>query len=154
FQATQTGTFPIYCAEFCGVDHSLMRGEIVVVRQEEFDDWLAEQRRGLASRQDMAPAPGEAQPPPTSSMAEQGRQLALRFACVTCHSADGTPHTGPTWLDLYHRREKLADGSTILVDEGYMTESMMDPRAKIVAGFAPVMPTFQGRLTAPEAAAI
>jgi cytochrome c oxidase subunit 2 len=153
FQATQTGTFPVYCAEFCGTDHSLMHGEIVVVRQEEFDDWLSEQRRALSSRQDMAPTSIETTPP-LESMAEQGQRLAAQFACLKCHTVDGTPHIGPTWLDLYHRQEKLSNGSMILVDEGYMTESMMDPQAKIVAGFGPVMPTFQGRLTAPEAAAI
>ena len=153
FEARQIGTFPVYCAEFCGTDHSLMRGEIVAVRQDEFDDWLSEQRRGIASRQDMAPTSIEHQPA-VESMAEQGRQLAVRFACVKCHSIDGTPHIGPTWLDLYHRKEKLTNGTEILVDEGYMTESMMDPQAKIVAGFGPVMPTFQGRLTAPEAAAL
>jgi cytochrome c oxidase subunit 2 len=153
FQATQTGTFPIYCAEFCGTDHSLMRGEIVAVREDEFFDWMGEQRRGLASRQDAGPTSIEARPP-AESMAGQGQKLATQFACVKCHTIDGSPHIGPTWLDLYHRQETLSNGSTILVDETYMTESMMDPQAKIVAGFGTVMPTFQGRLTAPEAAAI
>ena len=61
---------------------------------------------------------------------------------------------GPTWLDLYHKRERLADGSEIVADEGYLTESMMDPGLKLVAGYQNVMPSYQGRLAAPEVAAI
>jgi cytochrome c oxidase subunit 2 len=153
FSATKTGRFPMFCAEYCGLSHSSMFGEVVVMEGEEFDSWMADQKRGLISRQDSSDVTSE-EIPADSSMVEQGRQLSLKHGCVKCHSQDGSAHLGPTWMDLYHRQEKLQDGSTVLVDEAYMTESMMDPRAKLVAGFQPVMPSFNGQLTPPDIAAI
>jgi cytochrome c oxidase subunit 2 len=153
FEARQPGRYQLFCAEFCGTDHSNMLGEVVAMRPEDFEAWLADERRGLPSRQDMAPSAFESTPA-LGSMAEQGRRLATDYGCLKCHSVDGSPHIGPTWLDLYHRRERLEGGASIDVDEAYLTESMMDPRARIVAGYAPVMPTFQGRLSGPETAAI
>jgi len=67
---------------------------------------------------------------------------------------DGERHIGPTWVDLYGRREKLKDGQVVLADETYITRSMMDPAAQIVAGYQNVMPTYQGRLSPPEVAAV
>ena len=87
----------------------------------------------------------------SSSRASRSRR---EQGCLNCHSLDGTPHIGPTWLDLYQRRETLENGEAVIADEAYLTESMMDPRGKVVAGFKPVMPTYQGRLAAPEAAAL
>jgi cytochrome c oxidase subunit 2 len=153
FEAIEPGRYPIFCAEYCGTNHSLMRGEVLVLRGDEFDAWLAEQRRGLAQNQDEAPSRDE-DFFPQASLIQQGEQLAVKFGCVKCHSVDGSPHIGPTWLDLYQRRELLETGETIVADEAYITESMMDPRAKIVKGFNPVMPTFKGRLAGPETAAI
>jgi cytochrome c oxidase subunit 2 len=154
FEATQTGRFQVLCAEYCGTDHSNMWGEVVVVRPEEFDAWMAAAKRaGPTARQDMAPTSQES-PEPNASMPAIGQRLAAQLGCLKCHSVDGSPHIGPTWLDLYGRREPMQDGQTIVVDEAYLTESMMDPRAHVVAGFAPVMPTFQGRLAGPDTAAI
>jgi len=89
-----------------------------------------------------------------SSLQEQGRRLASEYGCFGCHTVDGTQHIGPTWRDLYGRVERLEGGKNVQVDEAYITRSMMDPRAEVVAGYQPVMPTFQGRLPAPEVAAI
>ncbi len=153
FQATEPGRHQIFCAEYCGVGHSAMLGEVVVMKADEFDAWVAEQRRGLALAQDSAMTPGETFDV-RSSLQEQGRRLASEYGCFGCHTVDGTQHIGPTWRDLYGKTERLEGGKTILVDEAYLTRSMMDPRADIVAGYQPVMPTFQGRLPAPEVAAI
>ncbi|MGC4123213.1 MAG: cytochrome c oxidase subunit II [Myxococcales bacterium] len=149
FEARQTGRFQVLCAEFCGSGHSLMRAEVVVLPAAEYDAWLAAQRRGLASKQDSGATPAR-----TASIVEQGRLAAERHECLKCHTVDGTAHIGPTWQDLYRKTERIADGSEVLADEGYLTESMMDPLAKVVAGYDAVMPTYQGQLTAPEAAAI
>ncbi len=89
-----------------------------------------------------------------SSVVDEGRRAAAEQGCMKCHSVDGSRHIGPTWVDLYLRREKLKDGRTVVADEAYLTRSMMDPGADVVAGYQNVMPTFQGRLTPPEAAAI
>jgi cytochrome c oxidase subunit 2 len=153
FTATRTGRFPLFCAEYCGLTHSGMVGEVVVMPGPEFDAWLADQRRGLSERVDSADVRVE-QVQPESSMVEQGRSLATRQGCTRCHSVDGTNHIGPTWLDLYRRRELLTTGQTVEADEAYLTESMMDPRAKVVAGFDPVMPSFRGQLSPSEVAAL
>lgn len=151
FEATKPGRYQVLCAEYCGTWHSQMWGEVVVMPPAEFDEWLAEQRRGLADRADSG---GDDGPSFHGSIVEYGKKVAMAQGCLKCHSLTGEPHIGPTWLDLYHRRETLENGETIVADEGYLTDSMIDPRAKIVKGFKPVMPTYRGKLTAPEAAAL
>jgi cytochrome c oxidase subunit 2 len=152
FEATEPGRFQVLCAEYCGTQHSMMLGEIVALEPAEYDAWLAERRRGPAEKQDGigdAPEPGAG-----TSMIERGRRAATDRGCFRCHTVDGTPHIGPTWLGLYRRPTRLSTGETIIADESYLTESMMDPLAKLVAGYQPVMPSFRGQLDAPEAAAI
>jgi cytochrome c oxidase subunit 2 len=129
-----------------------MWGEVVVMDGPEFDKWLLEQRQGLLSnRVDSSSDEG---PEFHGSIVEYGKQVAMAQGCVKCHSLDGEPHIGPTWLDLYGKTETLEDGTTVVADEAYLTDSMIDPRAKIVKGFKPVMPTYKGRLAAPDAAAL
>jgi cytochrome c oxidase subunit II len=153
FKADRPGRYEIFCAEYCGLSHSSMLGELVVMPQADFDAWMTQQRRGLASSQDSAPVPGE--PVMTaSSIVEQGRRASAQYGCLKCHSVDGTRHIGPTWTDLYLREEKLTTGKTIVADEAYLTKSMMDPAADVVAGFQNVMPTYQGKIPPPEVAAI
>jgi cytochrome c oxidase subunit 2 len=153
FEAKQPGRYEIFCAEYCGLSHSAMLGELVVMPPAEFDAWVAEQRRGISVAQDSAPGPGEPVRP-ASSLVEEGRRVASEQGCLKCHSIDGTRHIGPTWTDLYGRDERLATGKTVHADEGYLTKSMMDPSADLVAGYQNVMPTYQGKLSPPDAAAI
>ncbi len=153
FEATQIGQFQVLCAEMCGVGHSAMLAEVIVMPQDAFDAWLADQRRGNAPAQDSAPTAAEAVDP-RSSLVEQGKLVAEKYLCMKCHTVDGSQHIGPTWLDLYRKHERLSDGSTVVADEAYLTESMMDPNAKIVAGYPPVMPTYQGQMSPPEVAAV
>jgi cytochrome c oxidase subunit 2 len=153
FEATKPGRYEVFCAEYCGLSHSGMLGEIVVMPAAEFDQWLAEQRRGIQVAQDSAPRPGDPVRP-ASNLVEEGRRVASEQGCLKCHSVDGTRHIGPTWTDLYGRDEKLATGKTVHADEAYLTKSMMDPSADVVAGYQNVMPTYQGKLSPPEAAAI
>jgi cytochrome c oxidase subunit 2 len=153
FQADRPGRYEIFCTEYCGLGHSAMLGELVVMPEQEFDDWLAAQRRGIEVAQDAAPAGGE-RILPASSLAVEGQRVAAEQGCLKCHTVDGSRHIGPTFVDLYLRQERLKDGETVLADEGYLTRSMMDPGAQIVAGFQNVMPTYQGKLTPPDAAAV
>ena len=153
FTADRPGRYEIFCAEYCGMSHAGMLGELVVMPQEEFDQWVTQQRRGVAQAQDSAPAAGEAVRP-ASSVVEEGRRIAGSQGCLKCHSLDGTRHIGPTWVDLYMRQERLDSGKEIVADEAYLTKSMMDPGADIAKGFQNVMPTYQGKLAPPEAAAI
>ncbi|TMB20377.1 MAG: cytochrome c oxidase subunit II [Deltaproteobacteria bacterium] len=153
FNATMPGRYQILCAEYCGAGHSIMRGEVIVLKPQEYEDWLAFQHRGLVATQDAQPTALDFAPP-LGNMVDQGRRIAAEQGCLKCHTTDGTRHIGPTWLDLYHRRERLNDGSIIVADEAYLTESMMDPALKVVEGFQPVMPSFQGKLAGPEVAAL
>jgi cytochrome c oxidase subunit 2 len=154
FNATTPGRYQILCAEYCGAGHSIMRGEVIVLRSQEYEDWLGSQKRGLLVAQQDGQPTGLDFVPPLGNLMEQGRRIAADQGCMKCHTIDGTRHIGPTWLDLYQRREKLSDGSVVLVDEAYLTESMMDPAQKIVDGFQPVMPSYQGKLAGPEVAAL
>ena len=151
FTASRPGRHQVLCAEYCGIGHSAMLAEVVAMDPVSFDAWLAEARRSsVPSAQDW---PGEGADP-RATLPEQGRRLAAEYGCFKCHTVDGTRHIGPTWLDLYRKSEKLEDGSTVIADEAYLTESIMDPAARIVAGYQNNMPTFQGRIPAPEIAAI
>jgi cytochrome c oxidase subunit 2 len=144
FEAVRPGRYQVLCAEYCGLDHSHMRAEVVALAPAEFEAWRS-QRKGaeVASGADV-----------TAPLVEQGEAVATRAGCFQCHTVDGTPHIGPTWRGLYLREEPLASGGTIRADVAYLTESMMDPQAKLVAGFQPVMPSFQGRLSAAEVASL
>ena len=151
FNATRPGRHQVLCAEYCGLGHSAMLAEIIVMPPEEFDAWIADVRRSTVVAAQDSP---EDRVDPRTSLQEQGRRLAAEYGCFKCHTVDGTRHIGPTWLDLYRKTEKLKDGKTVVADEAYLTESMMDPAAKLVAGYQNVMPTFQGRIPGPEIAAI
>lgn len=153
FEATAAGTYPVLCAEYCGLQHSDMRAEIVVLAGEEFDSWLDEQKEGYLDRRDAIPRDAEALPY-FANLRLQGERVAADRGCLHCHSTDGTRHIGPTWLDLYLREETLSTGERIIADDAYLTRSMMEPNAQVVAGFEPLMPAFQGILSPLEVAAL
>jgi cytochrome c oxidase subunit 2 len=153
FLADKPGRYEIFCTEYCGFGHSSMLGELVVMPATEFDEWFQRQRRGIAQAQDAAPVPGE-KVLPASNVVEEGRRVSAEQGCLKCHSVDGTRHIGPTWSELYMRPEKLASGKQVVADEAYLTRSMMDPGGEIVAGYQNVMPTYQGKMTPPEVAAV
>jgi cytochrome c oxidase subunit 2 len=141
FEAKDVGVYDIDCAEFCGVSHSRMVGKVVVLSAEDYERWLR----------------GNAPPSPelsSANLADEGRDVAARQGCFNCHTIDGQPHIGPTWAGLYLSVVKLADGNTVVADDEYLTRSMMEPQDQVVAGFKPIMPTYQGNLPAPDVAAI
>lgn len=135
FKPIKIGTFPIYCAEYCGVRHSGMLGTVRVLSEGDYQAWLGDAER--------------ARP-----LADIGRDLAVKHACLSCHTVDGQRHIGPSWSGLYGSLVTLSDGQQVLADAGYLTESMMDPAARIVQGYPPVMPTYLGSLDSAESAAI
>jgi cytochrome c oxidase subunit II len=131
FNATKPGTFPIYCTEYCGTSHSDMLSQIVVHDQKGFDTWLGE---AVKKMDDMPPV-------------ELGKKIFSQRGCATCHSTDGSPKIGPTFKGLWGKSESIVGGSSVQVDENYIRESLFEPQAKIVQGFAPAMPTFKGQLS-------
>jgi len=134
FTATQAGSFDIDCAEYCGAGHSRMLGHVIAMAPGDYAAWISGHQ--------------------ATDLATTGEKLATDYGCLRCHTVDGTPHLGPTWKGLYGSRVPLSNGTTVLADDAYLTESMMDPTAKLHAGYPALMPTFLGRLSGPEAAAI
>jgi len=157
FEATEPGRYPIYCTEYCGVGHSTMRGEVIVLSPKEYEEWaggdapLAVVERSV----DALPfVPYAASPREEVNLARVGRVVAAEQGCLRCHTLDGTPHIGPTWAGLYGSVSPLERGGEVVVDGAYITESMMDPLARVVRGFSPVMPSYLGRIQPAETAAI
>lgn len=127
FEATKTGTFHLFCAEYCGTSHAGMIGRVVVLTPSAYDRWL----NGGATLESPAAA---------------GERLFQQLGCPTCHRADDTGR-GPTLAGLFGQTQRLQTGDTVLVDEAYVRESILLPNAKLAKGYTPVMPTFQGQIS-------
>lgn len=132
FTPTKTGKYEVLCAEYCGIGHYNMRGHMIVEEQEAFAQWLN-------SQPTFAQTLATAAKPSRASLLEKGRQLAENLGCLACHSLDGSASLGPGWKGLYGRTEQLVDGSSVRVDEAYLKESILDPKARQVQGYPPVM---------------
>ena len=128
FEATKPGAYHLFCAEYCGMNHSGMIGQVVVMETTEFDNWLS----GNTNQQSPAVA---------------GQQLYQTLGCVSCHGASGEGGRGPALGGVFGSQVFLNNGQTIKADEAYVRESIVNPQAKIVNGFGPIMPTFQGQIT-------
>ena len=128
--ATQTGTYHLLCAEYCGANHSRMRGEVIVMKQADYQRWLT--REGHAIGPALA-----------------GERLFRSYGCSGCHSgAENAP--GPKLSGIFGRAVPLADGTTVEVDEAYLRDSILMPAKQVVAGYAPIMPSFSGRIPESE----
>ena len=132
FEAPEPGEHNIFCTEYCGDKHGYMYSKVIVMPPAEFDAWI--QKR--ADETVDGPRPGD--------------QIFAQEGCTGCHTTDGSPSVGPSMKGLYGKTEKLADGSSVQVDDNYLRESILVPGAKVVEGFAPTMPPFQGRLSDEE----
>ena len=128
FEATKTGTYHLFCAEYCGMNHSGMIGSLVVMESREFDNWLS---GNIAN----------------TTPAVAGQQLYQTLGCVSCHGANGEGGRGPTLAGLFGRQVQLAGGQSVPANEEYIRESILNPQAKLVDGFGPIMPTFQGQIS-------
>jgi len=127
FEATKTGTYHLFCAEYCGTEHSAMIGQIIVMEPSEYQTWLSGG-------------------PVTASLASAGETLFTDLGCISCHRSDSGAR-GPQLVGLFGKRVQLQGGAMLVADENYLRESILDPQAKIVAGFQPIMPTFKGLVT-------
>ena len=134
FRPTKAGRYHFFCSQYCGTNHALMGGWVTVMEPSDYAAWLS----GSGAQGDPAVA---------------GEKLFVERACSTCHVADGTGR-GPSLNGLYGTKVLLADGSTVTADEAYIRESILQPNAKIVARYAPSMPTYQGQLTEEQVLAL
>lgn len=137
FEATKPGTYYLYCAEYCGDQHSQMMAQVQVKPEAEYQAWLAE----LVNTDRF-------------SLLELGKKLHITKGCVACHSLDGTVGTGPSWQGIYMKTHEFTDGTSATADENYLRESILVPGAKVVKGYANQMPTYQGQLKDREMAAL
>jgi len=128
FEATTPGTYHLFCAEYCGMNHSGMIGSVIVMEPREFDNWLS----GNTG---------------STSPAAAGQQLFQTLGCSSCHGANGEGGRGPTLAGVFGSETALQSGEKVRVDEAYVRESILNPQAKLVAGFGPIMPTFQGQIS-------
>jgi cytochrome c oxidase subunit 2 len=155
FEARAPGRYPVYCAEYCGEGHSTMRATVVALSDEDYAHAIARlPALDIAGPAYQEPALVTQTPARGLSLAEMGERVATEQGCMRCHTPDGTPHIGPTWAGMYEATIPLVGGGVAVADPEYLTESMMDPRAKIHLGYPPVMPSYQGVLTAPQVGAI
>jgi cytochrome c oxidase subunit II len=137
FEADKVGNYQVFCTEYCGDGHSAMLGVIRVLSPEDYKAWLLEANSG-----DDLP------------LDKLGEKLYTAKACVTCHSVDGSPKVGPTWKALFGKKQSLVGGGSVVADENYLHESIVNPGAKVVAGFDNVMPTYAGSLSDREISAL
>jgi cytochrome c oxidase subunit II len=133
FEATKPGTYHMFCAEYCGTNHSGMIGSVTVMEPQEYQSWLAGGGEG--------------------SLANRGAALFQQLACNSCH-LDSAQGRGPSLQNVFGNPVELQDGSTVIADEAYIRESILNSQAKVVRGFQPLMPTFQGLISEEGVAAL
>lgn len=130
FTATRAGEYRLFCAEYCGHDHSRMRGRLVVLSRADYEKWLTGRGEG-------------------SSLALAGKQLFQGHGCSGCHQ-DRASAPAPALDGLYGRTVPLEGGGTIVADEAYIRDSILQPQKHVVAGFQPIMPSYSGQISEPE----
>lgn len=127
FEATRTGEYHLFCAEYCGNEHSRMVGKVVVMDPVGYERWISGESGG-------------------ETMVTLGERLFTDLRCDNCHRP-GEGDRGPSLVGVFGSTVALEGGATVMADEAYLRESILTPGAKVVAGFNPVMPTFQGQLS-------
>jgi cytochrome c oxidase subunit 2 len=129
FQASKPGRYRVFCAEYCGMNHSRMGGWVVAQEPAEYEQWLS-------GRADL-------------SLALRGRQRFLQFQCISCHTGDADARA-PVLEGIFLQKRTMQDGTQVLADEAYLREAILHPRAHVAAGFQPIMPTYQGQMSEDE----
>jgi cytochrome c oxidase subunit 2 len=127
FNATTPGTYHLFCTQYCGTQHSGMIGEITVLTPEDYQKWLAQSTSGM-------------------SLAQNGERLFASMGCNACHSGNAAAR-GPNLAGVYGSKLTLTDGSQVLVNDAYLRDSILNPSQHVTAGFAPIMPTYQGQIS-------
>ena len=127
FEATATGTYHLFCTQYCGTNHSQMIGDVVVMTPDEFKQWLASSTSG-------------------NSLAQNGERLFASLSCTACHNTRPDAR-GPSLAGVYGAHLTLTNGQTITVDDEYLRSAILNPSQHITQGYAPIMPTYQGQIS-------
>ncbi len=127
FEATQAGTYHLFCTQYCGTQHSGMVGTVTVLTPDDYKKWLQQSTSGM-------------------SLAQNGERLFASMGCNSCHSGNAAAR-GPNLAGVYGAKLTLTDGSQILVNDAYLRDAILNPSQHVTAGFAPIMPTYQGQIS-------
>ena len=127
FQATTPGTYHIFCTQYCGTNHSAMIGEVTVLSPDDYEKWTHESTSGM-------------------SLAQNGERLFASMGCNACHSGSAAAR-GPNLAGVYGSKLQLTNGSEVLVNDAYLRDAILNPSQHITAGYAPIMPTYQGQVS-------
>jgi len=170
FNTTMPGKHQVFCTEYCGTSHSLMEAQVIALDEKQWSDWVrgksidnvpvnglgnvpftAAEREGKTEQSAQAGGEGSIQ---LAGLALEGKKVTEAKGCVACHSADGTAKVGPSFKGAFGRKAEFVSGDSVTADENYIRESIVNPQAKVVKGFGPVMPTFQGMVSETEINAV
>jgi len=127
FTATDPGTYHIFCTQYCGTLHSGMIGEVTAMTPADYKKWLDQSNSGM-------------------SLAQNGERLFASMGCNACHSGNAAAR-GPNLAGVYGSKLTLTDGSQVLVNDAYLRDAILNPSQHVTAGFAPIMPTYQGQIS-------
>jgi cytochrome c oxidase subunit II len=127
FEATTPGTYHIFCTQYCGTNHSEMIGEVTVLTPDDYEKWTASSTSGM-------------------SLAQNGERLFASMGCNACHSGNAAAR-GPNLAGVYGTKLTLANGSEVLVNDAYLRDAILNPSQHVTAGYAPIMPTYQGQIS-------
>lgn len=127
FEPTKIGTYHLFCTQYCGTGHSAMVGQVIVMSPGDYQRWLSG-------------GSGE------GSLSSNGEKLFASLGCVTCHTGQAGAR-GPNLAGVFGSPQRMSNGQVVLADENYIRESILQPQAKIVAGYEPIMPTFAGQVS-------
>jgi cytochrome c oxidase subunit 2 len=139
FEPTRTGTYALFCAQYCGTEHAAMLGRIIVLSAPDYAAWVAEGGPGVtvAGAKTNPPLPGS------------GRRLFVQYGCSICHDPDAAIH-GPSLVGLYGQQVRLSDGTFVRADDQYLRDSILYSTQQVVAGYPPVMPSYHGVIGEPD----
>uniref|UniRef100_E6QL43 cytochrome-c oxidase n=1 Tax=mine drainage metagenome TaxID=410659 RepID=E6QL43_9ZZZZ len=127
FEATEVGTYHLFCSQYCGTAHSAMIGDVVVMTPDDYKKWLESSTSGV-------------------SLAQNGERIFASLSCNSCHN--GRPDArGPNLANVYGSKLTLANGERVQVDDEYLRQAILNPSAHITQGYAPIMPTYQGQIS-------
>jgi cytochrome c oxidase subunit 2 len=127
FEATEPGTYHLFCTQYCGTNHSQMIGDVIVMKPDDFKKWLAGSTSG-------------------NSLAQDGERLFSSLSCNACHNARPDAR-GPNLVNVYNSNLTLSTGQTVTADDAYLRQSILNPSQYITQGYAPIMPTYQGQIS-------
>jgi len=127
FEATTPGTYHLFCTQYCGTNHSQMIGEVTVLSPSDYKKWTEESTSGM-------------------SLSQNGERLFASMGCNACHSGNAAAR-GPSLAGVYGSKLQLTDGSQVQVNEAYLRDAILNPSEHVTAGYAPIMPTYQGQIS-------